>query len=66
MKQVSTERRSAENRRGCMGTSEGSQNQGAETNREERLRTGIWMLSALINTWILMRDYGYRDIKSRN
>lgn len=56
---VSMERWSAkENRPGSMGrTSEGSQNQGAETNREERPRSGVWMFSALKNIWILMTDY---------
>lgn len=65
---VSMERWSAEeNRPGSMGrTSEGSQNQEAETNREKRLRSGIWMFSALINIWILMRDYWCQGIKSRN
>lgn len=55
----SMERWSAkENRPGSMGrTSEGSQNQGVETNREERLRSGVWMFSALKNIWILMKDY---------
>lgn len=48
------------------GRAEGSQNQGAETNREERLRSGAWIVSALINIWILMRDYRCQGIKRSN
>lgn len=55
----SMERWSAkENRPGSTGrTSEGSQNQGVERNKEERPRSGVWMFSALKNIWILMKDY---------
>lgn len=64
---VSMERWSAkENRPGSMGrTSEGSQNQGAETNREGRRRSGVWMFSALKNIRILMKTTGV-SVKSRN
>lgn len=56
-----------ENRPGSMGRiSEGSQNQGGETNRKERLRSEFWIFSVLINIWLLMRDYRCQSVKSRN